>query len=153
MKIISKLLLAGAALGLLVALGAWPVAKAITSNAKEVYFLFPHEDPAMVTVQRSIYDGSKDPKKVLEIYGSAVDEPMKVVFVPASKLKQPPENKGITYIELKKDESRPWQAKTIEFGAKYAVGGGIIGAAVCLLGLLLARAARPAPGGRSAASE
>ena len=153
MNIIRKLLVVGAALGLVIAAAAWPAAKAITSAAKEVFFLFPHEDPAIVTINRTTYDGSKDPKKVLEIYGTAVDEPLKVVFVPESKLKRPAENPSIAYVELKKDEPRPWQAKTIEFAAKYAVGGGVIGAVVCLLGLLLAKAAAPAKGGRSAAAE
>lgn len=151
MNIIRKLLVVGAVLGLVIAAAAWPVTMAILSGAKEVWPLFPH-NKEMAEGMRLGYDGSKDPKKVLELYGTPLEETWKVVFVPESELKKPKENPSIIYYELKTDE-RPWQAKTVEFARKYLVGGGIIGAVVCLLGLLLAKAAAPAKGGRSAAAE
>ncbi|HYF00054.1 MAG TPA: hypothetical protein VEJ18_14135 [Planctomycetota bacterium] len=151
MNIIRKLLIAGIILSLVVAAGGWIVTTAIISSAKEVWPLFPH-DPSIVDAMRSDYRGSKETKKVLELYGTPLEETWKVVFVPKSELKRPKENESIVYYELKTDE-RPWQAKNFEFGRKYAVGGGIIGAVVCLLGLLLVKAASPAKGGRSAAAE
>lgn len=143
MKTVRKLLVLGAVLGGLAAVAAWPVARAITSGAKEVYLLTPHA-AELVQVNKELYDGSKTPKTVMQIYGLPGEEPEKVVFVPEEKLVRPPENPDVVFLPVDKSKGEnPLQAKTVEFVAKYAVGGGVLGAVLCLLGLLLVRPAKP----------
>ncbi len=145
-------------------LGAWltaaligPIAAQITKDAREVYFLVPHADPAVVEFAEFSFEAKPgDPdydKKVLGIYGVPFAD-KELVIVDPSRLKHPKLKPELAYVPVGSDkDERPWQVKTIRLVAAKLRGGAVITGSLFLILFLLMQAAAPALGARSAAAD
>lgn len=124
-----------------VAVLAYPVGSWMTSTAVEVWMITPHS-PSVVGMNQDLFelDGvdPKDPsfeRKVIDIYGNPVSEPIRVLFVPREKLVHPKEFPSLTLLPVDKAKGEnPLQAATVSFLAKWTAAGASA-AGILLLGL------------------
>lgn len=110
------------------AVGAFlfPLYGLLSLTARELVFVTPFEEK-QVRINRGMFKmdlpDRKDPewkRKVMEIYGLPNDRPDVVVFVPASRVTRPPEDRSIAFLTVDKDKGEnPWQLKTFFFAAKW----------------------------------
>jgi hypothetical protein len=148
---VAKLLRLGWILAFACAALIYPLYGLLSLMAKEVVFVTPFED-RQVKINRGMF--KLDPpektspdwrKKVMGIYGLPNEQPDVVVFVPAGKITNPPEDPSISFMLVDKDKGEnPWQLKTFLFVAKWAsLGAGLSGVLLLLGWLALRKKAAP----------
>jgi hypothetical protein len=152
MKSLARL---GWVVALAVAVLAYPSVWLLSLGATDAY-LIAAKSPQMVQANQALAD-PRDPKesdasyhkKVMEIYGNAVDYKTSVVFVPTEKFIHPKEAPELVLLPVDKEKGEnPLQVKSLYFFAKYAVmGSGAAFGVLLVLYLVLGKSDRkPASG-------
>lgn len=150
MKQLAKLGWMGA---LLVAVATYPAVAVVASGAIDAYVVAAKSE-SMVKFNKDSFE-PRDPKetdaafqkRIMEVFGNAVDYSTPVLFVPKEKFIRPAEAPNIIILPVDKEKGEnPLQVKSLYFFAKYIVTGASV-AFVALLGLhlFLARSSRKAP--------
>ena len=120
MKILKVLWILGYALAIL----AYPVAGILGSGAVEVQMITPHADDIVAFYQEDFSldspDEQSNPERVIQIYGNAAGEPVKVLFVHDEKIIRPNEMPSLVLLPVDKQKGENvLQYQTVLFFAWY----------------------------------
>ena len=135
---------------LVVSAAVYPVVTILASGATEAYIIAA-KSPELVNINKQDFEprgaGETDAafhKRVMEIYGNAIDYSTPVLFVPREKFVRPPEAPNLILLPVdKKKGENPLQVKSLYFFARpVALGSGAAFIAFLGLYLFLARRAR-----------
>lgn len=149
MKLLAKLGWIGA---LVVAAATYPVVAVLASGAVDAYIVAAKSE-SMVKFNKDSFE-ARDPKetdaafhrRIMEVYGNAVDYSTPVLFVPKEKFIRPAEAPTLIILPVDKEKGEnPLQVKSLYFFAKYIVmGASAAFLALALLHVVLARSSRKA---------
>jgi len=150
MRLLAKLGWMGA---LLVAVMIYPTVAVVASGAIDAYIVAAKPE-SMVKFNKDNFE-PRDPKmsdaefrkRIMEVYGNAVDYSTPVLFVPKENFIRPAEAPDIIILPVDKEKGEnPLQVKSLYFFAKYIVTVASVAFAALLgLHLFLARSSRKAP--------
>lgn len=150
MKLLARL---GAFGALAVAIAAYPAVSILASGATEAYIVAA-KSPAMVKFNQDSFEprGPKEPdaafhRRIMEVYGNAVDYTTPVLFVSKEKFIRPAEAPSLIILPVDKEKGEnPLQVKSLHFFAKYVVIGASVAFAVLFgLSFLFGRKPPPSP--------
>lgn len=146
-----KLLMVGWIAAFVFAFLCYPVAGLIGSSAVEAYVIVP-KAPEAVELGKELFDPPRGKSKdspeyrnaVMGIYGVPVEEPVKVVFVPADKFIVPSE---LPTLKLLPKEKNWTQLKTIYwFAPRVMLGASVVGFVLVIVWIILRKkSAKAAP--------
>ena len=135
---------------LVVGAAVYPVVAILASSATEAYIIAA-KSPELVTLNKQDFDprAAKETdavfhKRVIEIYGNAIDYTTPVLFVASEKFVRPPEAPNLILLPVDKQKGEnPLQVKSLYFFAKpIAIGSGAAFIALLALHCFLARRAK-----------
>ncbi len=118
----------GAIAALVATLLAFPAGWLASLAAVEVWIVTPHSPETVGLNQELITaEEAKDPRRVLEIYGNPVGEPIRVLFVPRDRIVHPKEMPSLAILPVDKTKGEnPLQLQTVWFLARWATAGAAV---------------------------
>ncbi|MDJ0522504.1 MAG: hypothetical protein QNJ90_10595 [Planctomycetota bacterium] len=146
-----KLLKIGAIGALTVAVLVWPALWAITGQAETFQAIEPSDAETVLTNQQLFeLDPTDDAEEILAIYGSALGEPTRYLFVDEARVVRPQEKPELRLLQVYKSrDENPLQLQSVALFTRFtSVGAGVT--ALLLFGLYTFLRRRRGAGARAA---